>query len=470
MSVMVRSLVSWGQDRLFRRVLRNSSYLFASQVVSALMVILTTRLLGVAQFGELGIITTLVSNVNRLLSFRMSDVVVRYMGEYMARKEYNRAAALVKAAGIVEGMTSILAYLLLVLLAPIGVRLFIREGPDQGAVALIVLYGLSILGNITTETATGVLQVTNHYRSQALINLVQSFLVFGMIAYGYFTHSGLLSIVIAYLVGKIILGLGPIVMAFYYLNRLLGARWWQASFDLLPPRRELIRFAFSTNLSGTINTIVRDSEELWLGYFFTTREAGYFKMAKALINPIIMPITPFISTTYPELNKAIVRRQWERVWGLLRRVTLFAGAWTGAVALGLLIFGQQVLFYTWTVFGHTIVLFGKPFSPLKLSYLPSYPALMVLLIGYGVANILFWNRPLLLALGLADYSLKVAFWGAVAKVVCTIVFVPLSGELGYIVEAGLLSAYLAITVGVMVWQGMKQARRLEALEPLGAPG
>src|SRR5512142_801309 len=120
-------LTSWLQDRLLRRVLRNSSYLFISNVISALMVLLTTRLLGVSAFGELGIITVFVSNVNRLLSFRMGDLVVRYLGEYVARKEYDRAGALVKAAGLAEGITSLVAYALLFLLAPLGARIFIKD-------------------------------------------------------------------------------------------------------------------------------------------------------------------------------------------------------------------------------------------------------------------------------------------------------------------------------------------------------
>ena len=433
------------------------------------MVILTTRLLGVAAFGELGIIVIFVANINRLLSFRMGEVVVRYMGEYVARQEHDRAAALVKAAGLAEAATSIAAYLVLVLLAPLGARLFINPY-DPNAVALILLYGLSILGNLTTETATGVLQVTNHYRSQALVNLLQSILVAGIIAYGYFTHSGLLVVLLAYLIGKIVLGMGPIALAFFHLGRLLGPGWWRASFRLLPPRRELVRFALSTNFSGTINMIVRDSEELWLGFFFTTREAGYFKIAKALINPIIMPITPFISTTYPELNRAVVTRQWRALRGLLNRVTVVAGAWTGAVALGLLLVGRQVLFTPWTIFGTPVLLFGKVFSPLKPSYEPAFPALIVLLFGFGIANILFWNRPLLLALGSPDYPMKVAFWGALAKVCLTLVLVPAAGPSGYIVEAGLLSAYLAVTVGLMVWRGLAEVRRAEALEPAGATG
>ncbi|HEX9014212.1 MAG TPA: oligosaccharide flippase family protein [Anaerolineaceae bacterium] len=456
---------AWSQDHILRRVLRNSSYLFLSNAVSALMVILTSRLLGVASFGALGAITGFVTGINRLLSFRMSDVVVRYMGEYMARKEYDRAAALVKAAGMLEGLTSIAAFGVLVLLAPLGAQYIIK---DPGVTPLILLYGLSILGNITTETATGVLQVTNHYRSQALINLIQTVIVAAIITAAFFTHTGLAMVVTAYLIGKIILGLMPIAVALYHMGKLFGQRWWRADLHLLPPRRELVRFALSTNFSGTVNLIVRDSEVLWISYFLNTTFAGYYKAALTLIQLVVMPITPFVNTTYPELNRAIVLRQWERLRSLIRRITTIAGAWTGFAALGLILLGRQVIFTPWSFFGQPVLLFGKAFSPFKPSFMPAYPALLILLIGFGMANILFWNRSLCLALGLPDYPLKVYVWGAAAKVALAFLLVPAAGDNGYLVEAGLLSGFFVVTVGLTVWRGLSEVRRISALEPVGA--
>jgi O-antigen/teichoic acid export membrane protein len=468
LNALWQRLRTWGEDRILRRVLRNSSYLFAANVVNVLMLVLTTRLLGVSAYGALGTITSFGAGVNRLLSFRMSDVVVRYMGEYMERKEYDRAAALVKVAGIVEGLTSIAAYGVLVLLAPLAARYVIKD-PNIGVetiTQLLILYGLSILGNITTETATGVLQVTNHYRSQALINLVQTVLVAAIIAGAYFTQAGLRGVVVAYLVGKLILGLGPIAMALYYMSKIFGAGWWRAPFSHLPPRKELVRFGLSTNFSGTVNLVVRDSETLWISYFLNTTYAGYYKAAMALIQMVVMPITPFVNTTYPELNKAIVLRKWDRLRKLLSRVSIVAGVWTGAVAIGLVLFGQQIIFTPWSIFGHPLMLFGKAFSPLKSTFLPAYPAMLVLLIGFGFANILFWNRSLCLALGLPDYPLKVYIWGMVAKVTLAFLLIPGAGANGYIVEAWLLSGFFLVTVGLTVWRGLSEVRRAEALTPV----
>jgi len=443
-------LSGWGEDRLLKRVVRNSTYLFASNVISAVLSILTANLLGVAVFGVLGIVISFVSNINRLLSFRMGDVIVRYLGEAMAAKDFGRAGAVVKAAGLIEAATSFLAYLVLALLAPLGARYI---AGDPALAPIFLLYGLSILGNITTETATGVLQVGNHYRSQALINFGQSVLTAILIVVAYLNHAGLIFVLVAYLVGKMVLGISPIVVAWYWLPRMLGKEWFKASFTNLPPLRELTGFSLSTNFSGTINMVARDSEVLWVGYFFSPLEAGYFKTALAVINLVVMPITPFISTTYPEINTSIAKGLWQRVRQLLNRVTVISFGWTAAVAVGLILFGRPVLFEAWHVFGRTIQVYKGEFQP-------SFSVLLVLLAGFGMANVLFWNRPLLLSLGRADYPLWVGFWGMAAKVGLAFLIVP---KLGYISEAALLSLYFIFTVSLITVRGMKEINRAEQL-------
>ena len=192
--------------------------------------------------------------------------------------------------------------------------------------------------------------------------------------------------------------------------------------------------------------VARDSEVLWVGYFFSPMVAGLFKTALAIINLVVMPITPFISTTYPEISQSVAAHQWQRLKNLLRRVTLISGSWTIAVAVGLILFGRQLLF-------NPISIMGRNLSVYSSDFLPAFPILLVLLVGFGFANTFFWNRPLLLAFGQADFALKIAFFGMMVKVCLAFILLP---QAGYIVEAWLLSVYFIITVGAMIWKGVRQ--------------
>src|SRR5262245_4691674 len=107
MSLIQRIRSSLRDDPLLQRVVRNSSYLFSSSaisaVLSAIQMIFVVRLLDPDGYGlATGIIMVFASNVNRFLSFRMSEVVVKYVGEAFVNDEKNRAGALVKGIGITE--------------------------------------------------------------------------------------------------------------------------------------------------------------------------------------------------------------------------------------------------------------------------------------------------------------------------------------------------------------------------------
>jgi len=94
------------ENELIRRVVKNSGYLFSASVFTAAMgmlqSILAARLLGVAAFGVLGVITVFATVLNKLVSFRMSELVVKYVGQFTETNDQPRAAATFKAAAIAE--------------------------------------------------------------------------------------------------------------------------------------------------------------------------------------------------------------------------------------------------------------------------------------------------------------------------------------------------------------------------------
>jgi len=418
-------LKTWGKDVVLKKVIGNSAYLFGSQMISAILSILTANLLGVASFGELGVVIAFITNINRLLSFRMRDFIVRYMGGFLAQDKRKAAAAVVKVSALVEFSTAVLAYLVLLILSGWGAANFAKDSATR---PLFIIYGIAILGNVMAETAT----VTAG--------------LFGVVA---FRQGGIYEVMLVYLAGKMILGIGPVLLALYWLPKSLGKRWWHTPLrGNLPDKRRMIRFALNSNFSSIVTILARDSEVLWVSYFFDTTVAGYFKVALAAINLMVMPITPFISTSFPEITRHVAKKQWGRLKALLRRVTIISGVWTGTVIAGLLLLGRQLLFSPWTLFSRTIYIYES-------GYAPAYTVLLILLVGYGVANIFFWDRSLLLAFGKAELPLRVSFFAMLGKVVLAFLLVPV---LGYMAEAALFSAYFVVSVSVLVLQGLAVIR------------
>jgi len=210
----------------------------------------------------------------------------------------------------------------------------------------------------------------------------------------------------------------------------------------LPPLKELGKFAFSTNLSSTIIMLVRDNEVLWVAYFLTPLEVGYAKTALAIINLVQMPITPLISATYPEINRAVAEKKWKQVCDLLKKVTLVSGIWTIGTGVGLAILGRWLLSF-----------YGQDF-------VPAYTPMLIFLLGLGFANIFFWNRPLLLSLGLPMVPYRFSLWCGIAKVALAFLLVP---KLGLNFEALLLSAFFVVSVSLILLRGFNEIKRRETL-------
>ena len=456
-------------DPLLGKALHASGALFSANSLSlglsVIQSVLAARLLGPAGFGLVAIVTGYATTVNGFLSFRMSELVVRYGGEYLEKDENEKAAALVKFAALLEGAVSLLAFLAVAATATLASR-YIAKTPDTAA--LFIVYSLGLLANFNTETSTGVLQMLGKIKYQGVLNLIQSLLTAGLIAFAFFTKGSLQLVLFAYLAGKTALGLGMFSTAFFQLTKRLGGGWWRtpviARRALFPtkqsptqeeiasgyrPRndvdfRELFKFAFTSNLSATAILVFRESEILWVGYFLTSEAAGFYKAAYAIVSLLAVPANPFILTTYPEINKLVVQKNWARLKNFLKKITTVSAALNLALAAAFVILGKWLL----SIYG--------------ADYAAAYPALLALLVGFTFNYTLFWNRPLLLSLGLPAFPLQATVAAGLAKLALAFPLVP---RFGYVAEAALLSLYYITSVGAIVWRGVKEITAQSGAKP-----
>jgi O-antigen/teichoic acid export membrane protein len=426
------------EDPLLDKVIRNSVHLFSnnslSLILSFLMGILSARLLGAAGFGLVGLVMSYASTVNSLLSFRMSELVVRYGGEFIERNEKGKASALIKAAGMTEGFVSLLAFLLVLLTSGLASQ-YISKTPNTAW--MFSFFAAGLLANFNYETSIGVLQITDRIKFQGTIHLIQSIVGVLVIATASLWNGGTTIVLLAYLLGKVILGLGVFIAAQVQLRRILGTGWWQVSFSTISPYRELVRFAISSNISATIIKIFRESEILWVGYFLSTTAAGYYRVAYMLVSLLSVVIDPLIATVYPELNRLIVQKAWPSLRRFLRKVTTLAFAMNITAGLGFILFGRLAL----TIFGG-----GEEFAV-------AFPALLALFVGLAFNYTLFWNRPLLLSIGLPEIPIWVTLIVGLVKVALAFWLIP---RFGILAAGALLSYYYIASVGIMALRGLKE--------------
>jgi len=337
------------------------------------------------------------------------------------------------------------AFLLIWLLAPLAATYLAK---DVSLAPLFAIYGLIVLANLIAESSTGVLQVFDRYGRIASLNMMQSLLTLALISWVYLANGGMLQIVLAYLIGKAVGALALTMAALLEAQQRWGGGWWKAPLNLLRPKaRELTHFAVSTNISASLNLVNKDSELLWVSLFRGPLEAGYYRTALAIINLVQLPVSPLPQATYPEVAREIGRQNWDNVRRILRQGSLLAGGFTLAVGIFLALFGRQV-----------ILLLYK-----DVEFLPAYPALLILLGGFLVANTFFWNRIALLALGLPEFPTKVNLILAFLKLIGIFLLVP---RFGYLASAALFAGYYVISTSLAA---LKTYRTLAERERLCTP-
>jgi O-antigen/teichoic acid export membrane protein len=388
------------------------------QVVQSVLI---ARLLGVSGFGTFGVVIAYVEMARRLTSFRMNDVVVKFVTDAIVARDKPRAAATMKVALGAEVCTSVVSFVIVWVTVPFVAGSFFST---PAATPFVLIYSLSILIDCMLEPATGLLQVFNRFRVQAIADVIGKIASLLAVAIVYLLHGEMIAVLIAYLAGNSLSTGLVLVYAMRETTEQLGARWWRTPINVLRGRgRELAGFAVSTNLGGTLSLVVKDSELLWLGYFTTPAAAGLYKLAKSWISMVVIPAAPLVKSFYPEIARTVAAREFDSTKRLLRKGTALAAVWI--VPVGGCFLAVSPWMVPW--------LYGP-------DYRPAISVFAILLLGMGISDILFWTRPMLLALGRPDVSLRITALHTVLKVVLVVTLVP----------AGKAVAMASITSGLFI--------------------
>lgn len=423
-------------------MVRGGAWLAAANALGAgLLVvqgIVLTRGLGATGLGTVAIVVAVVTVVRLVLSFRMGDVIVRYVAEALAAREPGRAAAWIKAAALAETATALLAWLTVMLVARAAAGVFV----DRAFAPLITLYAVVIPATIVSETSLGVLQVFRRFDLQALIQTLERVITLAAVIVASLSGGGLVAYVTASAAGPVAGAMALACAAWLVSARELGERFYAAPLAPLAGRRtEALKFAASTNAAATLSLATKDADALWLGWLRSPIEAGLYRLAYNVGTLLYLPVAPLSQTVYPEAARLAAQDD----TAALRRL-IVRSAWPIAVYAVIIValaaaFGAPVLGYV----------YGREFED-------AAPALTVILAGVGIGMVTFWARPLVLAAGGAGLALVATALAAAIKIAMVLLLVP---RLGFVMNAwGLLAAY-AVGAAVLIWR----VRRIVARRP-----
>jgi O-antigen/teichoic acid export membrane protein len=399
-------------------------------VISLMQGILVARWLGPQLYGVAALVMSYPSLVYTFFDARSSEASVKYLSEFHARGERERALAVCKLGYVVDVTIAAVAFIVVLLTAPWAARNIAHE-PE--AVGLIVVYAATLVPNGLVSTAHATLATLGRFSLIASINTLTAFLrtamVLGLVATGWQISGVVWGNVIATAVTGILYG----ICAWVLTHRVWGAFPLQGSWQALRGRVRDIAGLFVLNeLNVLLDMIPKYMDLILLGYFRGPTETGYYKLAKNFAGGLSHLTRPLQSVAYPKLA---------RLWNAGLLEDFRKALYNFVVILGIPLILVLILC--------VLTIPSLIFYMLDTPYLMASSAAQLLLIVTGVRLIGFWIRPLYLVMGRIRLLTTFALVGAIVTIPVYVSSIWLCGFQGLAISRVGLAIVTDIIAGVV---------------------
>jgi len=352
-------------------------------IFSALTLLLIGRSLGVEKFGTFSMLISAVEVCNILLSFRIWDTTVKFIGQNLKQKEV--VSKYLTLSFYLSLGSSTISFLLIYLITNLYAdRLFASEvNPKQ----LIFTYSIVVLFITLNEIIDGTLRVFDNYSSILKINIYQNLLRFLLIVSSFLLfnlniENVINCFVISYLAG--------FLLRFFYLKKTLKLNSIIIKYPDLPDSRsslEFIKFMLNAHFSNILN-IANDKNlgVLAVGYLTTPYYAGLYRAARAIVKIIRRIMDPLLEIIFPELVKLYS----EKKFTLYKKIIYDS---TKLVLLVSLAMGGVIFYFSNSLI---VIFFGE-------EYIEAVLALRILIGAMIIHNLAYWVNPTILSSGNAKF-------------------------------------------------------------------
>ena len=372
--------------------------------------VMLTRALGAQGFGRFSLVITFVLVVTQVFDSRIWESIIKFVPQFRAAGDGRGAAATVQLCYLIEAGVGVLSFVVILAAAELGAGWFLK---DPAAAGLIRLYAPLALINIPKEATSALLRLADRFDWLSY----QTVAATALTTLGTGVVWGLAPTLERFLAAQLLgAAAGAVILAVmgYRVARRLELPFWRPSVlaGLRGRYREVLRFLFLTNLTGTCRIITARADVLVLGFFGSPAAVGVYELAKRLVEQLGSFATPLYSSVFPEISRLMAERAYAEVRGLQKQLS------ATILAAVLAICGLGTVVAPWVI----PFFFGAEFSP-------SIVLFQVLVWRY-VWLPLVWFPGFLLTLGRVGTSTALAWIDALIYVVLLSALVPAWSGLG----------------------------------------
>jgi O-antigen/teichoic acid export membrane protein len=429
----------WFRDQHFRSLLKNSSYLGASQAVAAVTSLAALALagwsLGVELVGLLILIHSYVDAASNLSKFQSWQLVVRYGGQVLVSDDptdFKAATGFSIGLDIISSVIGMIgAMLLLPFLGP-------KFGIPTQYMTIALVY-CTLIPTYASMTPSGVLRVLDRFDLISWQGTIQpiSRAILGAIAWAANAPF------IAWLAIWYVTSMGSDLYFWFVAWRQMKRRNLHRGVrPILRPRQlpGAWRFAIHVNLTSSLSGAWAPISRLIVGGLLGRGAAALYAIASNLADAAQKPTNLLARAFYPEVARMDLSTK--QPWKLMLRGSAVAGA-VGILAITIVILGGRPLIG---------LVFGQRF-------IAAYAPLMVLMLMSLMSVISFPFAPMLYARDRPEAPL-------IARLIGTLVYfaivVPLSWRFGLVGAAAAFVIGYAAMFTALSAQLSREYRRARA--------
>ena len=384
-----------------------------SQLIAFLQVIMVVRFLGASNYGLLTLVVVYVVIINQLIDFRIKEAVVKYLSEFLIKKDRQRIWASLKLFYLIDFITGIIAFLFAFLTAK-WVATFIIH--DVQAVSLVQLFAFMLLVSTLDSSCSGVLTVFEKFTALSIYTLAVAIMRFTFVMAVLLLGYGVRGVLFGYIIGSIFSSTMIAVFCFKIIKKSIWFPGITGKISLLKSRkREIALFLINTNFNETLSLVVKNIDILILGYFRAASEVGFYRLAKNFVEMLTLLSSSIYTVIYPQFSRLWADNKIREFKDLIKRITIFMGI------LALPIAAVMFLGAPWII----NVFIGAGFFPVVF-------AVRVMIWGFITAVVFLWVRPVFLSMGKPGVLTVINIFNAVIMIILSLIFVP---KFGYLASA-----------------------------------
>ncbi len=410
-----RRVQSFNSDKTFRRLVSNSSWLLGANGISAILSFITgilmARALGAEQYGVLALVTSFTSVANQVFDSRSWEVGIKFVTQFWNKGDERRALAVIKLGYFVDIFTALLAFLLVWFSADWGAQSFLG---DTTYATFIRINALGLLFGWSSGTAV-LLRVFDHFDVSAKISAFFSLLrLLVIVLVLYILHGNLEMLLWAYAAIALLTLLVNLTVTTILSRRHFHHNMLFVSLGCLRGYgKEIGEFMLSTNVTALLKIVQTNGAVLALGWWSSTTQAGYFKVASSIANNLSLLYGPIFYAVYPEFSHLWQGNKVKEMRALAKKLTFLP------MAIG----------FACTVFA---ILLGNTLIPLLFGeqYAPTLGALIILFVAQTITACTVWIGPYLLASSHANWRTFSMFVASMIMLVGLVCGVPSGGSVG----------------------------------------